>query len=169
MRKAGDVLESLLKNQFGQDFSVKARQTAGLFSSWGEICAEAWSADYAAASHSRIRDYEKGALLVEADHPGWVQLLLTKQQQLLAIARRHFPELDLRSISFCLSREPFTFAEKEAPVQYAPPENERPEREREGERQSASPQTEIKKSENEEYYDALKRFEASVKERNIKP
>jgi hypothetical protein len=113
MRKAGDIIESLFKDRFGQKFAARARSTAGLFSAWAGICAEAWP--FAgmedippAAAHSRIRELERGLLLVEADHPGWVQILQTRQQELLSIARQRFPELDIRSISFCLSREPFS-------------------------------------------------------------
>jgi predicted nucleic acid-binding Zn ribbon protein len=55
-------------------------------------------------SHSRIAELEKSILLVEADHPGWVQLLQTKQRELLDEARRRFPEITLTGISFRLSR-----------------------------------------------------------------
>ena len=86
-----------------------ARSTAGLFSSWAQVVAEVWpQGKYgdipAAAVHSRIKELERGLLLVEADHPGWIQILQTKQQELLTAVRRRYPELDVRAIAFRLSR-----------------------------------------------------------------
>ena len=111
MRKAGDVLKALFNEMFGPGFYDKARSASGVFSGWSYICAEAFKAKNndipAAASHSRIKDIEKGILLVEADHPGWVQTLKTKQQEILLIAKRRYPDLDIKGISFFLAKEPF--------------------------------------------------------------
>jgi len=119
MKKAGEIISALFKENFGDKFMETARSSAGLFTSWAEIVAEAWqnkegaSQDPdledipAAASHSRICELEKGLLLVEADHPGWIQILQTKQHELLAAAQRRYPELDIQNIAFKLSREPF--------------------------------------------------------------
>jgi hypothetical protein len=44
--------------------------------------------------------------LVEADHPGWIQILQTRQKDLLDTLRRRFPDQHITGISFRLSREP---------------------------------------------------------------
>jgi len=121
MRKAGDIIAGLLNENFGRDFMESSRTSASLFSSWEQLTAEAWSnidnpeqhndeipAEYeipAAAAHSRIRELEHGVLLVEADHPGWIQILQTKQTRLLEAVRRKYPELGIKDISFRLSRK----------------------------------------------------------------
>ena len=110
MKKAGEVLSALFRENFGDTFLETARSNAGLFSSWTQIVTEAWQSEEdssAAASHSRICELEKGQLLVETDHPGWIQILQTKQQELLEIMQRRYPELSIRSLAFKLSREPF--------------------------------------------------------------
>jgi len=119
MKKAGDIIKALFREKFGNEFLKNARSNAGLFSSWTDIVTEVWqnkavgyeSAELedtpAAATHSRIRELENGLLLIEADHPGWIQILQTKQKALLAAAERRYPELDIRRIAFRLSREPF--------------------------------------------------------------
>ena len=171
MRKAGDVLEDLFRDRFGPRFIEKARSTAGLFSSWAEIADEARppSGELAKddishlASHSRIREFEKGMLLVEADHPGWVQILFSKQQDLLSIARRRFPELDIRNISFCLSREPFTLA--------SIPEANPPKMPAASSADNGNAENKIKSADNgnDSYYDALTRLKNSLtKKRSIK-
>jgi len=118
MRKAGDIISELFREKFGVEFMENARSTAGLFSSWTQVVAEVWSRTDIraekdsseevppAAIHSRIRELEKGVLLVEADHPGWVQILQTKQTALLSAVQRRYPDLGIKAIAFRLSREP---------------------------------------------------------------
>ena len=118
MRKAGDIIKSMFSENFGSRFMETARLTAGLFSSWPQLAAELWpNPEQAIALHSRIRELERGMLLVEADHPGWIQILQTKQGELLSAVQRRYPELDILAISFRLSREPFS------PLQPTAPEN----------------------------------------------
>ena len=127
MRKAGDIVTALFREKFGPQFMETARSTAGLFSSWTQVVAEVWPRAFfsdegkaewgsldipAAAVHSKIRDLERGVLLVEADHPGWIQILQTKQGELLSAVQRRYPKLDIRVIAFRLSREPFNPPER---------------------------------------------------------
>ena len=105
MRRAGDILSEMFREKFGQSFEDINRNS--IFSSWEKIIKEAWSQngeDNPVAAHSKIRELERGILLVEADHPGWIQTLGTKKAELLLAARRQFPELEIRNINFRLSR-----------------------------------------------------------------
>jgi len=114
MRKAGDVVTALFRDRFGPDFLETARSTAGMFSSWKKIVGEIWPNGGeqgeddipAAAIHSRIGNFERGLLLVEADHPGWIQILQTRQSELLSSVQKKYPELKVRGIAFRLGREP---------------------------------------------------------------
>ena len=127
MRKAGEILKELFNEQFGPQFMETARSTSSLFSSWPRLVAEVWprsdetlneaeggngksaSNDVpAVALHSKIAEMEKGVLLVEADHPGWIQVLQTKQGELLSAVQRLYPQQEIRAIAFRLSRKPFT-------------------------------------------------------------
>jgi hypothetical protein len=51
-------------------------------------------------------ELERHVLLIEADHPGWIQILQTKQRELLSQFQRRFPDLAITGISFRLSRGP---------------------------------------------------------------
>jgi hypothetical protein len=117
MRKAGDILSSLFNEKFDPVFLKKARTTAGLFSSWEDIIQEVSESrktrdkGFASSSaHSRIAELEHGILLIETDHPGWRQILQTKQSQLLSTVQRRYPELKIRGIAFRLSRDPQAFS-----------------------------------------------------------
>jgi hypothetical protein len=96
MKRAGELLASFFDRQtFGA-----ARDYSDLFSSWPSIAGETL------AAHSRIRELERSVLLVEADHPGWIQILQTVEKNLLDTLRRRFPDRHITGISFRLSREP---------------------------------------------------------------
>jgi predicted nucleic acid-binding Zn ribbon protein len=113
MRKAGDIISLLFKQRFGEDFMENARSSAELFNSWEKTVCQVWprgddqkNGDIpAAAVHSRIKELEHGILLVEADHPGWIQILQTKQAELLQAVQRRCPKLDIRGIAFRLEKK----------------------------------------------------------------
>ena len=110
MKKASEIISALFRDHFGTEFMESARSSAGLFSSWAQVVAEVWSCseETPAAAHSQIRDLERGVLIVEADHPGWIQILQTKQVELLSAVQRRYPEMDIQTIAFRLSREPIS-------------------------------------------------------------
>jgi predicted nucleic acid-binding Zn ribbon protein len=101
MRKAGDLLSLIIDEKM----MAQARGYSTLFLSWARLTKKYGIA--AAADHSRIRELDRNVLLVEADHPGWIQILQTKEHKLLAELQAQFPDLAINGISFRLSREPF--------------------------------------------------------------
>jgi hypothetical protein len=96
MKTAGEVASAL----FDAQFMKKAQGYSKLFDSWEEITAKNEIA--AASAHSRIKDLDRGILLIETDHPGWKQIIQTKQASLLNDFRRRFPEQDISGISLML-------------------------------------------------------------------
>jgi len=51
-------------------------------------------------SHSRIIDLKNEILLIEADHPGWIQTLRLYQKYILTGLKRGVPELKINSLAF---------------------------------------------------------------------
>jgi hypothetical protein len=98
MKTAGEILSAL----FDEQFIKKAQKFSKFFDSWKDITAKNGIA--AAADHSRIKDLDRGLLLIEMDHPGWKQILQTKQSKLLNDFRIRFPELDISGISLILGK-----------------------------------------------------------------
>jgi predicted nucleic acid-binding Zn ribbon protein len=96
MIRAGDLLSAILPERDALD---KAHEYHRLFSSWRAIAGERL------AAHSHLIELEHSVLLVEAEHPGWIQLLQMEQERLLSNARRLFPELGITGIAFRLSRK----------------------------------------------------------------
>lgn len=91
--------KALLAAFFDEEKRRRGGMYAEFFSSWRIIVGERL------AAHSRVVEVEKGTLIVEADHPGWIQLLQLKQTAILAATAVRFPELELRSIVFRLSQK----------------------------------------------------------------
>lgn len=89
---------SLLAAFFDADTLRRGGRFASFAANWSYIVGERL------AAHSRVADVDKGVLIVEADHPGWIQLLQLRQAEILESVARRFPELGLRSIVFRLSR-----------------------------------------------------------------
>jgi hypothetical protein len=118
MKRAGDLLAALLDETVLQ----KAQGYSKLFSSWNSLTENCGLA--AAGAHSRIFDLERGILLVEADHPGWIQLLQTKQNEILDRVRFLNRDIEIRGISFRLFRgDDFTVPKSAAPAEKTIEEN----------------------------------------------
>jgi hypothetical protein len=103
VKKIGELLSVF----FDDDTIKKAQGYNSLFSSWRDIAGEN------IAAHSRIVELEKSVLRIEADHPGWIQILQIRQKGLLNRVRRKFPTLNITGISFRLSRNPTAPAQPE--------------------------------------------------------
>ena len=88
MERAGDLLESFLKlhNISGGEEYV------AFFKSWHRIV----GTDI--ASHTRVTDIKNGALKVEVDHPGWMQKLQMKKEQVLQRVASQYPQLEIRTL-----------------------------------------------------------------------
>jgi hypothetical protein len=98
MKRAGEVLSAF----FDERLMKKAQSYSRLFAYWEDAVRK--NGISAAADHSRIRELDRGILLIEADHPGWIQILQTKEHLILEDFRRTFPGMDISGISIMLSR-----------------------------------------------------------------
>ena len=98
MKRIGDVLSVI----FDDGMVKKARGYSLFFSCWKDLAEKNGIA--AAADHSWIKSLERGLVWIEVDHPGWKQVLQTKESKLLSDFRRRFPEMDISGISIMLSR-----------------------------------------------------------------
>lgn len=92
MKKAEEILARLLEKG-----PAGAPAFHSLFGGWQEI------AGPSLAEHCRAYEVRHHSLLVEADHPGWMQLFLMQKKPILARIRQRFPQLDLRDIKVRVS------------------------------------------------------------------
>ncbi|MCL2196788.1 MAG: DUF721 domain-containing protein [Treponema sp.] len=98
MKSVGEILSDLYDERFIQ----KAQSYSKMYESWKDITEKNGIA--AAVDYSRIKDLEKGILYIEMDHPGWKQILQTKQSKLLHDFRVRFPDLEITGLSLILGK-----------------------------------------------------------------
>ncbi len=95
MKKAGD----LLKNIF-ESFNIKEpKDGKTITSSWQEIAGKELS------EHTRIKDIRKDTIYIEADHPGWLQILELKKRSIIGNINAIFPDKGITDIRISLKRK----------------------------------------------------------------
>ena len=92
MKKAGDILGDYMRN-FHTNIETGY---SSVFKSWSKIAGEDM------VSHSSVKDLTNGILLIEADHPGWIQLLQMRKKKILKNIHKFYPELEVINIRFIL-------------------------------------------------------------------
>jgi hypothetical protein len=98
MKRVGDVLSAI----FDEGLMKKAKSYSSFFSCWKDLTEKNGIA--AAADHSWIKSSDQGLVWIEVDHPGWKQILQTKESKLLSDFRYRFPDMDISGISIVLCR-----------------------------------------------------------------
>ena len=165
MKRAGDVISAL----FDEGLMKKAKSFSAFFSCWKDLMEKNGIA--AAADHSWVKTFERGLVWVEVDHPGWKQILQTKESKLLADFRYRFPEMDISGLSISLCKpgirpeipagEPVTEnapPEKKLPVETAPAEHQ----------PQGSGESGYDAIKDEAFKEILMRLEKSIAEKNRK-
>lgn len=101
-----ETVASLFKNVSADKFS-QARQIS---ESWEKILLSIKSSvspdcGKKMLDHSRIIDIQNGAMLIELDHPGWMQLFETYHSYILKGIAFRMPELKVTSLTYRLKRK----------------------------------------------------------------
>lgn len=94
MKRIGDVLREYLKERGWPTEDP----CAPLFRRWTEI------AGAELGPRARLCEVEDGILVIEVDHPGWLQMLQLHRQRLLQAARRVAPQARIEGLRGRLTR-----------------------------------------------------------------
>ena len=96
MYRAGDLLNEVLARA---GFDAQAPE-ARIYRVWDDILGRDL------AGRARLRDIDRGRLLVEVDHPAWMQLVQMRQRQILRRVARRFPALGITRLHLLVSGGP---------------------------------------------------------------
>jgi len=88
MKSVGDLLREFLKEKGW----LGGNPYEPLFVQWQKIAGEAL------AGHVRLVDVRNSTLIVEVDHPGWLQMLRLRQEGILEAARKAAPLVSVEGI-----------------------------------------------------------------------
>ncbi len=91
MKKASELINAMIDDLMKNE---SQREVVSLFSSWKEIAGENEGA------HSAIEEIENGIVIVNVDHPGWLQRLGLKKKNILVKLKKKYPELSIKNIRF---------------------------------------------------------------------
>ena len=86
--RAGDVL----KNVFDKIVPDEAENYSRFFSGWDKIVGPELS------MHVRPKEIINGSLILETDHPGWIQRMRMNQERYLKDIQKSYPELEIRKL-----------------------------------------------------------------------
>jgi len=98
MKRVGDLISAI----FDEKFIEKTRSYSAFFDCWEDLMNKNGIA--VAAGHSWIKSAEKGLVWIEVDHPGWKQILQTKESKLLHDFKYRFPDMGISGISIVLCK-----------------------------------------------------------------
>ena len=98
MKRVGDVFSVL----FDEGLMKKAKSYSTLFSCWRDLMEK--NNIPAAADHSWVKDLKRNVVWIEVDHPGWKQIIQTKQSKLLYDFRYRFPDMNICGLSILLCK-----------------------------------------------------------------
>lgn len=87
MQRIGELLKAFLSSRLTHD----GERVVELVAAWHEMAGTA-------SAHVRVRDVRSGIVVLEADHPGWGQLMGMRKPSILKVLRERFPEMDLKDI-----------------------------------------------------------------------
>ncbi len=89
MKKASEFIDSLMNS-----FKLEEHSTSlDLFSTWESMA----GADIGA--HSTLKEIDGNTLVVEVDHPGWIQIISLRKKEILNKLDTHFAALYIKDIS----------------------------------------------------------------------
>jgi len=106
-RKIPKGAAEILQNYFNAHQIEMAGEYHSFFSSWKDL------AGIDLAAHSKPRDIKNDVLIVEADHPGWMQMITMKKREILREVRRRFPQIRIKDVRVVLYSGPQRSAQEE--------------------------------------------------------
>ncbi|MGC9313952.1 MAG: DUF721 domain-containing protein [Sediminispirochaetaceae bacterium] len=104
-RKIPKGAAEILQHYFDAHQIEMAGEYHSFFSSWKDL------AGIDLAAHSKPRDIKNEILIVEADHPGWMQMITMKKREILREVRRRFPQIRIKDVRVVLYSGPQRIAE----------------------------------------------------------
>jgi len=88
VRSAGDILKLFLDRNTAEQADFYQQ----FFTGWQQVVGER------IAAHSEVKDIQNGVVLVEVDHPGWIQMIQLKQAQFVETLKKKYPDLNIRGL-----------------------------------------------------------------------
>jgi len=88
MERVGDIL----KRYIDSIKYLNENNQLNIFTGWEAIVGRKFF------NHSKVVDIVNNTLIIEIDHPGWMQLFKMKEQEILNKIQKQYPETEVENI-----------------------------------------------------------------------
>ncbi|MCI1208768.1 MAG: DUF721 domain-containing protein [Treponema sp.] len=104
MNKDSDIMSAadMISATFSFIENSKVEKSNKIFSVWKKTIGSVRSCGNKLLSHSRLVDLKNGILLIETDHPGWIQLMQLNKKYIINGLKKGIPELTINTLAFRL-------------------------------------------------------------------
>lgn len=111
-------VEEIISNIFENISTDKMNDNLNMISSWKSVLMSINSRTNKnignlLVSHTKVIDLKNGVLLIETDHPGYIQTLQMYNSYILKGLKQKVPELEIKTLSFRLKGSTFKLPEIE--------------------------------------------------------
>ncbi|HAH62655.1 MAG TPA: hypothetical protein DCL73_11235 [Treponema sp.] len=105
---AADMITQVFSNIDKCDVENSSR----LLGTWKSVVSKVHKYGEKLTAHTELIELKNGILLVETDHPGWIQILQLYSKFILTGLERAVPELKITSLAFRLKGSDFSLCAK---------------------------------------------------------
>lgn len=57
------------------------------------------------SSHSKIKEIKNNVLVIEVEHPGWIQYILFEKKNIIGRINKKFPELNIKDFNIFVEKK----------------------------------------------------------------
>ena len=113
-------VDEIISNIFENISTDKMNDNLNMISSWKSVLLSINSRTNKnmgnlLVSHTKVIDLKNGVLLIETDHPGYIQTLQMYNSYILKGLKQKVPELEIKALSFRLKGTNFKLSDVEKP------------------------------------------------------
>jgi len=105
---AADMITQVFSNIDKEDVDNSSK----LLGTWKSVVSKVHKYGERLSTHTELIELKNGILLIETDHPGWIQILQLYSKFILTGLERAVPELKISSLAFRLKGSDFSLCGK---------------------------------------------------------
>jgi hypothetical protein len=105
---AADMITQIFSSIDKKDIDNSSR----LLGTWKSVVSKVHKYGEKLSTHTELIELKNGILLIETDHPGWIQILQLYSKFILTGLERAVPELKISSLAFRLKGSDFSLCGK---------------------------------------------------------
>jgi hypothetical protein len=100
MRKINEILDKILQiNNISLENNDREEGNP-----WEKILTQVFKNSENIAKQTKIKEIKNATLVIEVDHPGWLQLLKANEKEILVLTQKYFLNENIKAMDFLIVR-----------------------------------------------------------------